>query len=271
MTLSLRLGILILMLVLLAFVGTLLITVHNSHGYLQRQLSSHAQDTATSLSLSTYLQQEDRAMVVSMANAIFDRGDYLHLRVEDAGGTALLERRLPLPVEQVPDWFVRGLTLAAPTMQAQVMSGWRQAGPVQVQSDPGYAYAQLWENSRQALTWLGAAGLLVLGVGLWIMRRLIDALQPLGTGFSLDRFGRGSESITTLKTLKLDYIKIDGGFVRDLDSREEHQFFVQALTDIAHGLDIQVIVETVENQAVWELLPDLNVDGALGYFIARPE
>ena len=68
----------------------------------------------------------------------------------------------------------------------------------------------------------------------------------------------------------MDYLKIDGSYLYDLESSSENRFFVQALTEIAHGLDIVVIAESVETENVWKLLPSLKVDAGQGYYLAKP-
>ncbi|OQX33415.1 MAG: hypothetical protein B0D84_04665 [Candidatus Sedimenticola endophacoides] len=58
--------------------------------------------------------------------------------------------------------------------------------------------------------------------------------------------------------------------MRGLDQERDNRFFVQALAEIAHGLEIRVIGESIESEAVWELLPQLNLDGGQGYYLGRP-
>ncbi|HRE31428.1 MAG TPA: EAL domain-containing protein [Candidatus Berkiella sp.] len=68
----------------------------------------------------------------------------------------------------------------------------------------------------------------------------------------------------------LTAIKIDGGFVRQIEESKENQFFVRSLVDIAHSLDILVIAEAVETQSEYDMLQKLKVDGAQGYFVGKP-
>ncbi len=180
MSLSHRFSLLI-GLLLLALSMTLLVSVNNSRTYLNLQLSSHAQDTATSLglALSTALAKGDQATVISMTNAIFDRGDYLEIRVEDNTGQPVFTRTNHVQVENIPGWFVRWLPLRAPEEIAQVMTGWRQSGQVLVKSHPGYAYVQLWDNSHEIIAWIGFSGLLALAIGLFILRKLMTPLKQV--------------------------------------------------------------------------------------------
>jgi len=99
---------------------------------------------------------------------------------------------------------------------------------------------------------------------------LIQLLERYGCQFSLDHFGRGFSSFNYLQSLKAHYLKVDGSYMRSLGKKRDNQFFLQSLTEIAHGLDIQVIAESIESEEQWDLLSTLNIDGAQGYFIGRP-
>ena len=78
-------------------------------------------------------------------------------------------------------------------------------------------------------------------------------------------------SLGHLRSLDVDYIKIDGSFIRHIDQSEDGRFFLRALAGIAHGLGIRVIAEAVENQAEWDVLKELRIDGVQGYFVGAPQ
>jgi EAL domain-containing protein (putative c-di-GMP-specific phosphodiesterase class I) len=88
---------------------------------------------------------------------------------------------------------------------------------------------------------------------------------------SIDRFGQSTASVGYLRSLEVDYIKIDGSYTRGIAESSDKQFFVQALVGIAHGLGIQAITEYVESQADFDMMKSLAVDGVQGYFIGKPE
>lgn len=179
MRLSRQLIALLLALVILLFAGTFGISLHNARDYLGKQLASHAQDAATSLglSLTSHLAQGDMAVVQSMADAMFDRGDYLQVRVEGLDGEPWVDRRISVGAPDVPAWFVANVELTTPLGVADVMQGWRQAGRVLVRSHPGHAYEQLWDTVRESLVWhLAAAGFAVL-VGLAVLRLVLRPLK----------------------------------------------------------------------------------------------
>jgi EAL domain-containing protein (putative c-di-GMP-specific phosphodiesterase class I) len=96
-------------------------------------------------------------------------------------------------------------------------------------------------------------------------------LRETGVRLSIDRFGQSTASVGYLRSLDVDYIKIDGSYTRGLGASTDRQFFVQALVGIAHGLGIQVLTEYIETEADFELARSLLVDGAQGYYIGKPE
>lgn len=102
------------------------------------------------------------------------------------------------------------------------------------------------------------------------LQALIGALHPFGVRFSLDHFGRGSGGFGYLQSIKLDVIKIDGSFIASVDSHLDNRFFLRSLTEIAHGLGMQVIAERVETEAEWQVLKELHVDGGQGFHLAKP-
>ena len=99
----------------------------------------------------------------------------------------------------------------------------------------------------------------------------IHDLGPLGVEFSLDHFGKGFSSFAYLRSIKAHYIKVDGSFVRNLDQQDDNRFFLRAVADIVHGLDMQVIADSVETETVWDALEDLGIDGGRGFWLGPPE
>ena len=181
MTLSRQLVIWLLLLLLLVLAGAFLISARNSQLYLQEQLASHAQDAATSLGLaiSRSISDNDRAFTESLTDAMFDRGSYRTIRVEDIDGNLVVERQLPVKIERVPAWFIEHLKLRTPEGEAAVMSGWRQTGVVKVSSHPGFAYVQLWRNISDMFRWYLLSALLVSLLGVVLLRWLLRPLRDI--------------------------------------------------------------------------------------------
>jgi len=99
----------------------------------------------------------------------------------------------------------------------------------------------------------------------------IAALRGLGCRFALDDFGAGVSSFSYLKHLPVDYVKIDGSFVRDMAQDPVNRAMVQAIHDIGRVMGKQTIAESVETVEILDLLREIGVDYAQGFGIARPE
>lgn len=99
---------------------------------------------------------------------------------------------------------------------------------------------------------------------------LIRELRELGCHFALDDFGSGLSSFAYLKNLPVDYIKIDGSFVKDMATDSIDRAMVEAINQIGHTMKIQTIAEWVEDEAALEILKEIGVDYAQGYHIDRP-
>jgi diguanylate cyclase (GGDEF)-like protein/PAS domain S-box-containing protein len=98
----------------------------------------------------------------------------------------------------------------------------------------------------------------------------IARLRRLGCRVALDDFGVGFSSFSYLKHLKVDIIKIDGSFIRDIANSKEDQLFVKALVDVARGMGMQTVAEFVENADSLRLVRRLGVDYAQGYYVGKP-
>jgi EAL domain-containing protein (putative c-di-GMP-specific phosphodiesterase class I) len=101
--------------------------------------------------------------------------------------------------------------------------------------------------------------------------QLMHDLKALGCRFALDDFGIGMSSFAYLKYLPVDYIKIDGVFVRDMADDPMDQAIVEAINRIAHILGLKTVAEFVEDADILERLRAIGVDYAQGYFVAKPE
>jgi diguanylate cyclase (GGDEF)-like protein len=182
MTLYRQLLIFTLVLFILLFAGTWLAKLNTTRTFLVDQLESHAQDTATSLGLSVspYMAQNDLPAVETMFNAVFDRGYYRAIQFINVENRVVLERVLPVRIDGVPEWFIHLVPLETPMASAMVMSGWRQAGQVIVESHPGYAYKTLWATVVNTTLWYGIMAVAVLvtgGIGLQFLLKPLQRVE----------------------------------------------------------------------------------------------
>ncbi|WP_419585026.1 EAL domain-containing protein [Thiolapillus sp.] len=100
--------------------------------------------------------------------------------------------------------------------------------------------------------------------------RFIDHLQRQGCKFSLDDFGSGLSSFAYLKNLPVDYLKIDGLFVKDILDDKGDLAMVRSINEVGHVMGKKTIAEFVENQEILDILKQLGVDYAQGYGIGKP-
>lgn len=104
-----------------------------------------------------------------------------------------------------------------------------------------------------------------------VTQEFIRELKQMGCRFALDDFGAGFSSFYYLKRFDVDYLKIDGGFVRDLATDEGNRIFVKALCDVARGLNKQVVAEWVETRETLAILNEMGTLFGQGYLFQRPQ
>ncbi|MCF6149776.1 MAG: EAL domain-containing protein [Candidatus Kuenenia sp.] len=101
-------------------------------------------------------------------------------------------------------------------------------------------------------------------------QNFIRLLKEIGCRFAIDDFGSGFSSLSNLKHLEVDYMKIDGRFIRNLPNNPVDQHLVKAMVEIARWLGKKTIAEYVECNNTVQLLKKLGVDYAQGYYIGKP-
>lgn len=193
MSLSRQFISLIIVLLLLVFVGTLTISTRNTQAYLNQQLLSNAQDTATSLGLSLrpILEQNDTALLNSTVDAIFDRGYYQRIQLKQISGETLLQRSAPVQFKGVPEWFTTLFPLSSPDASTTITAGWKQIATLHVSSHPGYAYNELWRIASHNFWWLlslSIAAILITIVMVHILLKPLRAVERQARAISERQF-----------------------------------------------------------------------------------
>lgn len=100
---------------------------------------------------------------------------------------------------------------------------------------------------------------------------LILELKALGFRFALDDFGRGMSSLSYLKQLPVDYLKIDGAFIRQITTSPADAAIVEAMARVASVMGIRTVAEYVDTEATRTLLEQLNIDYVQGFCVHVPE
>jgi diguanylate cyclase (GGDEF)-like protein/PAS domain S-box-containing protein len=103
------------------------------------------------------------------------------------------------------------------------------------------------------------------------VRRFIAVLHGMGCEFALDDFGSGLSSFSTLRTLPMDYLKIDGSFIANLAADSVNQAMVGAMIELSRTLNFRIVAEQVEDQLALDTVRDMGIDFVQGYFIGRPQ
>jgi diguanylate cyclase (GGDEF)-like protein/PAS domain S-box-containing protein len=101
-------------------------------------------------------------------------------------------------------------------------------------------------------------------------QRFIEVLHGIGCEFSLDDFGSGLGSFSSLKHLPIDYLKIDGTYTRNLQTDLVNQEMVNAMIKLARTMEFQIVAEQVEHQEDFDWLREVGVDFVQGRFIEAP-
>jgi diguanylate cyclase (GGDEF)-like protein/PAS domain S-box-containing protein len=101
--------------------------------------------------------------------------------------------------------------------------------------------------------------------------RFINTLKKVGCRFALDDFGTGLSSFGYLKTLPVDYLKIDGAFIRELAADDIDRAMVEAVNRIGHRMGLSTVAEGVESDEIAHRVQEIGVDYGQGYGLAKPQ
>jgi EAL domain-containing protein (putative c-di-GMP-specific phosphodiesterase class I) len=99
----------------------------------------------------------------------------------------------------------------------------------------------------------------------------VRKLKNEGFRFAIDDFGSGYSSFYYLKYLPVDFLKIEGEFIKTLPNSPTDRVFIEGIVSVARKMGIKTIAEYVENEEVLEVVKDLGIDYAQGYYLGKPE
>jgi len=101
--------------------------------------------------------------------------------------------------------------------------------------------------------------------------KFLHQLEELGCKTALDDFGTGYSSFAYLKDLPVDYVKIDGSFVQNIDTDQLNLAMVKSMNEVAHATGKKTVAEFVKNQDILDAIKAIGIDYAQGYHIGKPE
>ncbi len=163
--------------VLLAFVGSVAVTVSSVRDTLQTQLQLKNSDTATTLALVLSQQKGDAAVMDILMRAQFDTGFYREVRLTAADGKTVFLRESSLAPVHAPAWFVAAAPITSAPGVAQVSDGWRALGSLRVVSHTAFAHDDLWRGSLQSAATLGLVGVIAGLVAMAVVARIRKPLD----------------------------------------------------------------------------------------------
>ncbi|PXX99242.1 EAL domain-containing protein [Halomonas sp. LBP4] len=172
MSLIKQLWLTIVVLLLLAFVGSLFIGVSTSRHYIEQEVRIKNADNANALALSMSQLDKDPVTTEMLLAAQFDTGHYRRVELRAPDGELLERREGNEHIDDVPGWFVDLVRFEVPPGQAVVQDGWRQFGTLTLQSHHSFAYRSLWQSARNLAGWFAVAGAVSLLMAWWIVRTI---------------------------------------------------------------------------------------------------
>ncbi len=181
MTLFNKIALIVSSFLLVLLVTVLLLNFKTASTFVQGQLYTDAEDTATSLglSLSTAVGNEDISMMDTMINAVFDRGYYQDMILEDVDGKVLIQKHLDMKVKDVPPWFIELVELKVPMATVEVSAGWMPFGTLTVRSHAGHAYLQLWHIFTKLMGWFVGLSIAALAILYVMLKIILHSLQDV--------------------------------------------------------------------------------------------
>ena len=169
MSLFKQLWLTVIVMTLVVFSGSFLLSVLTAKNFLTQQLYLKNVDNATSLALSiSQLPDKDPVLVELMISSQFDIGHYEEITLTDPNHHILVQRRYTEGDPEAPSWFVRLFPLHTEPGIAQIQDGWKQYGTLQVISHSRFARHELWKSTRDLMLWF-----LVIGAGAGVLGTVV--------------------------------------------------------------------------------------------------
>lgn len=155
--------------------ASITVNLYSARHHLRNSMAAHAQDTANLLAFS--IGNAPASNTELTINAVFERGYYNAIIYQDTQGKSIVERRKPVQSIAVPGWFVRWLTIDAPTARTDVSVNTLPKGSIQITASTNFAYQELWNIFCEQLLSLGAICLLAYLMASIAITMLLKPLQ----------------------------------------------------------------------------------------------
>ena len=162
---------------MVAFVGSLFISVWSAQAYLSQQIERKNIDIANALALSLTQLDKDKAMIDLQVAVLFDTGHYQSISVSDSLGRVISRRTQDKMDTDVPTWFVNLLQINPKPGAAEISASQDKYGSVQVISQNQFAYQSLWKQAENLLLWFSLGGVVVGLIAMLALRSIGRSLD----------------------------------------------------------------------------------------------
>jgi EAL domain-containing protein (putative c-di-GMP-specific phosphodiesterase class I)/GGDEF domain-containing protein len=188
---------------MVAFTGSLLISIWSAQSYLSQQLERKNSDIANSLALSITQLDKTKSMIDLQVAVLFDSGYYQSISVSDSLGRVISRRTQDKLETDVPAWFISFLHFDAKPGTADISTSRDRYGSVQVVSHNQFAYRALWKQSVNLMFWFGLVGLVVGFLAMFVLRAIGQSLDRV-----VDQAGAiGERRLMTIAEPKIKELK----------------------------------------------------------------
>ena len=177
MSLIKQLWLTIVALLILAFVGSLFVSISSSRHYIEQEIRIKNSDNANALALSMSQLEKDPVILELLLAAQFDTGHYRRIELRDPEGEVIERRVGDEAIDNVPSWFVNLVRFDVPPGRAVVQDGWRQYGTLILESHHSFAYQALWRSTLALAGWFAVAAAISLLLAAWIVRTIRRPLR----------------------------------------------------------------------------------------------
>ncbi|CAN5248709.1 LapD/MoxY N-terminal periplasmic domain-containing protein [soil metagenome] len=172
MSLMRQVFVLLLSALLAALLGSVAVTAASMRQLLQTEMQVKNDDNAAALALALSQQGGDPALIELLIAAQFDTGHYQSVLWRKADGAPAFERHVAGRVSTAPGWFIALTPIKVRPGVAQLSSGWKAIGSVELSSHTAYAHDELWRSTTRSAAWLAAVGAAACLVALAVLRRI---------------------------------------------------------------------------------------------------
>ncbi|WP_280548344.1 MULTISPECIES: EAL domain-containing protein [unclassified Halomonas] len=263
MSLIKQLWLTIVVLLLLAFGGSLFIGISSSRAYIEQEVRIKNADNANALALTMSQMPKDPVTLELLVAAQFDTGHYRRVELRDPLGEIIEQRRAGEAIEDVPAWFVDLVRFEVPPGQAVVQDGWRQFGTLTLESQHSFAYRSLWRSSLELVGWFALAAALSLLLAGWIvrtirrpLRHVVQQARQIGerrfTTLPAPRTRELREVVVAMNQLSAAVRDMLGEESQKLDllrRRLQHDSVTGALKREAFLAQLQILLESQDGRA----------------------